>query len=411
MEPQQVNFAALLEHQKEALEKIVGNDFQQVNPAIISLPTGTGKTAVLITTPFILKAKRMLVIAPDLEIFKQLKEELMGKKREPQNMILYNLGFLSYGTRLPSVEAVSTTRELDEPTLRGRDIVLANVDKFHTLKSSTWQKILPRNLFDLIIVDEAHHLPSDKWKFVVEHFRPTKLVFLTATPYRGNGGSIVSSLTRPLCNGKLLYHFQLAKAIEKYVKCCLTFLIAFRNCIKKPIFSNLSSSPDDPTVRVITQVAKTLAKRNQGRNQDKFYQGMVIALDQDDADNILKQWKDNQLEQFATAEAYHTGIKKKDRPAIKMRFKERQTHVLIVVQMLKEGFDHPPVSVIGIVRKIGSPLLFTQFIGRAFRIIRGQDRLADPHYDQIANIITAEEFKQQKNWDSFQEERLIPTDK
>lgn len=65
------------------------------------------------------------------------------------------------------------------------DMVLSNAQK--------WRKIsrdnptpnyedLPQDLFSIIIVDEAHHLPADQWQEIIDKFRSkAKLVFLTAT--------------------------------------------------------------------------------------------------------------------------------------------------------------------------------------------------------------------------------------
>ena len=41
-------------------------------------------------------------------------------------------------------------------------------------------------LFDTVIVDEAHHYPAETWKKIIDHFKQRKKVFLTATPsHRG----------------------------------------------------------------------------------------------------------------------------------------------------------------------------------------------------------------------------------
>lgn len=394
MEPEhKVDFTILHQHQKEALKEIEKNK-GIINPEIVSIPTGTGKTAILICAPFLLKAKRVLIIAPDLDIFKQLKDDLMGKHKEPNSMILISLGLLPENSKLPSVEAVDDTKDLDVRTFRARDIVLANADKFHVRENSEWQKLLPKEQFDLIIVDEAHHLPSEKWKRIIEHFQPSQLIFLTATPYRANGESIVDGLKPPLCNGKIIYHYKLEDAIKE-------------KQIKKPNFISLPNAPDDTNLRVMNQVANKLYLLNKNRDNTKKYQGMLIALDRNDAENIKIKWEEKELNKKATIEIYHGDID--DRGLILWKFKNRKIDVLIVVQMLKEGFDHPPVSVIGILRRIQSPLLFTQFIGRAFRIIRGKDRKPDPEYEQEAYIYSAHENKQSKNWKMFREELLIDT--
>ena len=47
--------------------------------------------------------------------------------------------------------------------------------------------LLPRDFFQLLIVDEAHHTTAGTWKKVVEHFETAKLLGVTATPIRLDG--------------------------------------------------------------------------------------------------------------------------------------------------------------------------------------------------------------------------------
>lgn len=46
---------------------------------------------------------------------------------------------------------------------------------------------LPRDFFQLIVVDEAHHSNAGTWVQVIEHFRSARLLGVTATPCRGDG--------------------------------------------------------------------------------------------------------------------------------------------------------------------------------------------------------------------------------
>lgn len=67
----------------------------------------------------------------------------------------------------------------------------------------------PRNYFDKIIIDEAHHCLSDGYQRVLEYFNTAKVLGVTATPDRGdmrNLGSYFESLA---------YQYTLPKAIKE----------------------------------------------------------------------------------------------------------------------------------------------------------------------------------------------------
>ena len=46
---------------------------------------------------------------------------------------------------------------------------------------------LPRDFFQLLVVDEAHHSNAGTWAKVISHFASAKLLGVTATPIRGDG--------------------------------------------------------------------------------------------------------------------------------------------------------------------------------------------------------------------------------
>jgi DNA repair protein RadD len=47
--------------------------------------------------------------------------------------------------------------------------------------------LLPRDFFQLLVVDEAHHTSAGTWAKVIEHFSQAKLLGVTATPIRSDG--------------------------------------------------------------------------------------------------------------------------------------------------------------------------------------------------------------------------------
>jgi hypothetical protein len=74
-------------------------------------------------------------------------------------------------------------------------IIAANraMDLSHTVQVASVQTVarrlhlLPRDFFQLLVVDEAHHTTAGTWAKVIEHFAQAKLLGVTATPIRGDG--------------------------------------------------------------------------------------------------------------------------------------------------------------------------------------------------------------------------------
>ena len=67
------------------------------------------------------------------------------------------------------------------------------MDLSHTVQVASVQTVarrlhlLPRDFFQLLVVDEAHHTTAGTWAKVIEHFSQAKLLGVTATPIRGDG--------------------------------------------------------------------------------------------------------------------------------------------------------------------------------------------------------------------------------
>lgn len=206
-----VNLRVLHLHQQTALNAIIANK-GKVNPQIVCLPTGTGKTAVLISAPFVLGATRVLVIAPDLNIFYQISDALMGKREKPKSMVLRSLGIIDDKDSPPAVLPIDDTKKLTARDIQGQHIVIANAQKF--LHNGKWCVHMDSELFDLVIVDEAHRLPSRQWAEIAEHFNNATLIFLTATPYRADESDILGSWLS-LSNGAITYQYKLENAINE----------------------------------------------------------------------------------------------------------------------------------------------------------------------------------------------------
>jgi superfamily II DNA or RNA helicase len=79
------------------------------------------------------------------------------------------------------------------PVPHGRISAGKVMDLSHSVQVASVQTVarrlhlLPRDFFQLLVVDEAHHTTAGTWAKVIEHFSQVKLLGVTATPIRGDG--------------------------------------------------------------------------------------------------------------------------------------------------------------------------------------------------------------------------------
>lgn len=121
------------------------------------LPTGGGKTVCFsyIAEQASRKGNRVLVLVHRQELLDQASRSMPVK----HGVIAAGRGMdLSHKVQIASVQTVARRLHL-----------------------------LPRDLFQLLIVDEAHHTTAGTWAKVIEHFDDAKLLGVTATPIRSDG--------------------------------------------------------------------------------------------------------------------------------------------------------------------------------------------------------------------------------
>jgi DNA repair protein RadD len=79
------------------------------------------------------------------------------------------------------------------PVPHGRISAGKSMDLSHTVQVASVQTLarrlhlLPRDFFQLLVIDEAHHTSAGTWAKVIQHFHAAKLLGVTATPIRSDG--------------------------------------------------------------------------------------------------------------------------------------------------------------------------------------------------------------------------------
>lgn len=153
--------------QRGALHSISAHFTLHRQPAVVVLPTGAGKTAVMMLTPYVLGARRALVITQSRFVRDQITQDYQALRT------LKDVRVLPQDLPAPALfenrKMVRTPEAWD--ALRPYDVVVATPRSVSPAQKGI--PAPPEDLFDLVLIDEAHHSPAPTWNAVIEAFPAT----------------------------------------------------------------------------------------------------------------------------------------------------------------------------------------------------------------------------------------------
>jgi len=379
------------------------------------MPTGSGKTVLIATSPFMLEINTVLVILPDKfirdQVFSKLKEyyskehaigkfgklnvdiQLLADKRVPTacaRVVVTNIHQLVDVVKKKN-PGKSASSQPDEP------------DRLEMTKHATemMQNLKPA----LIIVDEGHHSPAEKWqivkkKAIVEN--PTsKFHFLTGTPKRGDGrGYGLVNISSPLERWYLYRRKEAEQA--KYIKTTIAIGVHVE-------FSSGGVGKYDEKDYILTML-RTAAKRlkdlriscGAGSVSDwkdpkkPLLRMLVTARTNGSAAKVAKFFNEEaNISSSACSGLFAksiTGSKEdtKENYETKKKFecKEKQDGIVDVAvqcQMLGEGYDNPLIAISTFIFPAMSVGRLAQFHGRAIR--RNHDINSDSYPQSLHSYL------------------------
>jgi superfamily II DNA or RNA helicase/SOS-response transcriptional repressor LexA len=335
----------LFSHQENVLEGIQKERNKGHTSFLVVLPTGTGKTEVLIadySKEFKAgRAEKTLVMVPS----RQLKMDHIEKLR--LRLKDYNLS-----------DQISV----------GQDPVSDSVIiQTYSWLSRHYQKI-PFDAFDYIAVDEAHHSVAPTVQKVIQHFTPNTLIGFTATDQRLDEKKI------EIVFGKYETNLSLQSAIEKGM---LAPIKAFR--VKSNIdlsqvrFNGKDYMASDLQKKVIVPsrdqlIIDVLLKYFVGSDLHKK-QGIIFCVSVIHAETMAKLMKSQGISAMAVSS------KEAGSAAYIKEYQDGKIQFLTTCSLLNEGWDSPQTAIIVMARPTMSKVLYTQQLGRGTRKYPGKEAL------------------------------------
>ena len=300
---------------------------------------------------------------------------------------------------MPPRNKIGTPKDIHKFIKSTNPIMVVNIQKFG--EKSIDIETIPKDKFDLVIVDEAHHYPAATWTRLINRFEHAKRLFLTATPkYKGEDITYLpTGETAPVVIPQC-YKLSKEEAIHSGVIRDVKFEEA-----KNDYDDDLDGINDDTHARASYKVAEkiiTYLKDHDNLDNQHIHQAMVLSqtiTNLRSAEEFAEQYNAVANEAGEKECAIYSSGRGEEAAE---KFKKQQLRTLVVCGKLIEGYDNKNVSVVAIIRNVGkkSRVLFTQFVGRAVRKLYKDDPVD-------AVVISHQRYKQEDNFKLFMEPQIL----
>jgi superfamily II DNA or RNA helicase len=318
--------------QAGALHAIAAHFSRSNEPALVTMPTGSGKTAVLIGAAFLLRATRVLVITPSQLVREQIAEEFASLS------VLRRIGAIG---RIPGpvvFNAKLRPKSLDEwDAMREFDVVVTTPNAISPGHSGVPHP--PEDLFNVVLVDEAHHSPARTWQELLEGFPSARRTLFTATPFRRDRREI---------KGRLVYTYELHAAHADGVYGSIAF---------RPV----AETPELNGDAAIAQAAAAVFREDQAAGLRHLL--MVRTDSMKKAKELEPLYASTGLRLPLLTSAHSLKYARR----IIEQLRKDELDGIICVSMLGEGFDLPSLKLAAIHAPHKSLAATLQFIGRFAR--------------------------------------------
>ena len=312
----------LYEHQEKILEDLNASRKEGINTALIVIPTGTGKSQIVI---------------------EDIKD--LSSKNEIKNILIM----------VPSIAIKNDWIKRTEALDNSLNIEIKFYNTVFLEKNS-----LEKTHYDYIVFDEAHHAQAANCKKTLQYFTPKYLIGLTATPERLDRKKLDEIFGE--YESKLTLLEAIQKGVISNIRCYRLIsnidLSNVRYNGKDYNYADLEKTliVDSRNELIVNTVKKYFAPR-----EDFYKQGIVFCVNV----NHTKKLEKLLNEAGIVSKAVYGSNKNNEEIFNKYRNKEIQ--FLLSCQVISEGWDSPQTEVIVMARPTLSKVLYLQQIGRGVR--------------------------------------------
>mgnify|MGYP000531380177 FL=1 len=237
-----------------------------------------------------------------------------------------------------------------------------------------------KDAFDCIVLDEAHHVPADTYRKIMDHFTPKLWLGMTATPDKRDD-NVEGRNVYEIFNYQIAYEIRLQQAMEENLLCPFHYFG----------ITDLSMIGDEEAARdfnMLTSDERVGHIVNQadyyGYSGDKV-KGLIFCSNIKETEELSAKF--NQIINPATGKNFRTvalngsASEQERRDAFeRLAMNEDESSedrqpldYIFSVEILNEGVDIVEVNQVIMLRPTQSPIVFIQQLGRGLRKASGKE--------------------------------------
>jgi len=298
---------------------------------LVVLPPGGGKTRIAAEDAKKFKAKKILYVAHTYEILDIAKSEF---------------------------EAIFNSAKV---TLHNRSSTLNNPNKVNLVTIQLLQRNLNKinpAVFDYLIVDEFHHAAASSYRMLIDKAKPSFMLGLTATPFRGDRQNILA-----LCGENVLVNFELRTGIDNGILCPYHYFGCFDDIDYSKIKHNGLCYSIKDLEKALIVPERDMAIVSKWKECADGKPTLAFCCSHRHAERVAKSFNDNNI----PANVYLSTTKAAERKIIIDKLKNGELNIVCVVDVLNEGADFPFIECLLFLRPTESKRIFYQQLGRGLR--------------------------------------------
>ena len=342
------NDVSLRDYQKENKSRIY-ELWKEKRSVMLQMPTGTGKTRLFSS---LLKDVQNYSADKDIAIDclvmvhrQELVEQIVGELHR------------NYGLEAGIIQA--GYKQNPE-----RNIQVASVQTL-SRRLHIWKE----KQFDIVIVDEAHHVPAESYKNIINSYPAAKLLGVTATPYRLSGEGFTDIFE------ELIISPSVKQFIEKGVLSQYDYYSVRENSeIQRELDSITTFQNGDYTDADMTRVCDNDHIRAQIVETYQKYalgkKGIIYTINKIHNKNLCSDFNKVGIKTVAIDSQTPSDIRKR----YIEDFKCGLIDIICNVNIFSEGFDCPDIEFIQLARPTQSLSMYLQQIGRGLRSSIGKEK-------------------------------------